>query len=103
MLGDRLISTPRPCATKCYIREVKLISQRELRNDSAEVLRAVESGETFTVTRRGVPVALLTPLREDAELRCVRPATTRTTYVGAPRVRSDVPTSEVLDDLRGDR
>lgn len=39
------------------------LSQRELRNDSGGVLRRVEAGETFTVTRRGVPVADLVPHR----------------------------------------
>ncbi|MFI6500915.1 type II toxin-antitoxin system Phd/YefM family antitoxin [Nonomuraea typhae] len=38
------------------------ITQRELRNDSGEILRAVEHGETFTVTRNGTPVARLVPL-----------------------------------------
>ncbi|MBM7515922.1 type II toxin-antitoxin system Phd/YefM family antitoxin [Nocardioides nitrophenolicus] len=37
------------------------ISQRELRNDNAAIVRRVEAGESFTVTRRGVPVADLVP------------------------------------------
>ena len=41
----------------------KEISQRELRNDSGAVLRAVESGEEFVVTRNGTPLAELRPLR----------------------------------------
>jgi len=39
------------------------ITQRELRNDSGAVLRAVESGETFIVTRNGTPIAEIHPLR----------------------------------------
>lgn len=39
------------------------ISQRELRNDSGAILRAVESGEDFLVTRNGTPLAELRPLR----------------------------------------
>ena len=39
------------------------ISQRELRNDSGAILRAVESGENFVVTRNGTPLAELRPLR----------------------------------------
>jgi prevent-host-death family protein len=39
------------------------ITQRELRNDSGSILRAVESGETFIVTRNGTPIAELHPLR----------------------------------------
>jgi prevent-host-death family protein len=39
------------------------ITQRELRNDSGAVLRSVEAGETYIVTRNGTPVAELRPLR----------------------------------------
>lgn len=39
----------------------RTIPQRELRNNVSEVLRAVEAGETFTVTVRGRPVARLVP------------------------------------------
>ena len=39
------------------------ISQRELRNDSGEIMRLLDRGETFVVTRNGVPVGELTPLR----------------------------------------
>jgi prevent-host-death family protein len=39
------------------------ITQRELRNDSAAVLREVEAGGTLIVTRNGTPVAELRPLR----------------------------------------
>ena len=39
------------------------ISQRELRNDSGEIMRKLDKGETFIVTRNGVPVGELTPLR----------------------------------------
>lgn len=37
------------------------ISQRELRNDSGTIMRRVEKGERFTVTRNGIPVAELVP------------------------------------------
>ncbi|MGI8681544.1 MAG: type II toxin-antitoxin system Phd/YefM family antitoxin [Mycobacteriales bacterium] len=39
------------------------ITQRELRNDSGEVMRALDAGESFVVTRNGVAVGELTPLR----------------------------------------
>ena len=39
------------------------ICQRELRNDSDAILRAVESGEHFVVTRNGTALAELHPLR----------------------------------------
>ena len=41
---------------------MKVISQREFRNNSAAVMDAVEAGETFHVTRNGVAVAELRPL-----------------------------------------
>lgn len=37
------------------------IGQRELRNDSGAIMRRVEQGESFTVTRNGIPVADLVP------------------------------------------
>jgi antitoxin (DNA-binding transcriptional repressor) of toxin-antitoxin stability system len=39
------------------------ITQRELRNESGEIMRALGRGEAFVVTRNGVPVGELTPLR----------------------------------------
>jgi prevent-host-death family protein len=42
---------------------VREISQRELRNQSGEIMRELDEGETFVVTRNGVPVGELTPLR----------------------------------------
>jgi prevent-host-death family protein len=41
----------------------KTIPQRQLRNDNAQIIDAVASGETFVVTRNGVPVAELGPVR----------------------------------------
>jgi prevent-host-death family protein len=39
------------------------ITQREHRHDSGGILRAVERGESFVVTRNGSPIAELIPLR----------------------------------------
>ena len=41
----------------------KTIAQRELRNDNAKVIEAVASGESFVITRNGIPVAELRPIR----------------------------------------
>ena len=38
------------------------ITQRELRNDSGEIMRGLDRGESFLVTRNGVPVGELIPL-----------------------------------------
>lgn len=40
------------------------ITQRELRNESGKIMRALDQGEAFVVTRNGVPVGELTPLRQ---------------------------------------
>jgi prevent-host-death family protein len=61
---------------------MEVITQRQLRNDSGEVLRRVEAGETFTVTRRGVPVADLVPHQQ-------RQATP-TRYVAADVLAADL-------------
>ena len=39
------------------------LTQRELRNESGEIMRQLDQGESFVVTRNGVPVGELTPLR----------------------------------------
>jgi antitoxin (DNA-binding transcriptional repressor) of toxin-antitoxin stability system len=41
----------------------RTITQRELRNDSGAIMRGLDRGETFIVTRRGVPVGELIPIR----------------------------------------
>jgi len=42
------------------------VATRELRNNTAGVLRRVEAGETVVITVRGKPVANLVPHRTDA-------------------------------------
>lgn len=39
------------------------ITQRELRNESGEIMRDLDRGQSFIVTRAGVPVGELVPLR----------------------------------------
>jgi antitoxin (DNA-binding transcriptional repressor) of toxin-antitoxin stability system len=68
------------------------ITQRELRNASGEVMRALDAGESFIVTRNGVRVGELTPLRRR---RFVDRAAVAQAFAGAPvidakRFRSDV-------------
>lgn len=70
----------------------KTITQRELRNDSGEIMRLLDQGETFTVTRNGVPVGELAPLRRhrfvtaDAAIAMFRNAP----HVDADRFRADL-------------
>jgi prevent-host-death family protein len=43
---------------------MKTIAQRELRNQSGEILRQAEAGEQFTITVDGRPVAVLGPYQK---------------------------------------
>jgi antitoxin (DNA-binding transcriptional repressor) of toxin-antitoxin stability system len=40
----------------------RTISQRDLRNDNAAIMRALGEGDSFVITRNGVPVGRLTPI-----------------------------------------
>lgn len=83
---------------------MRVISQRELRNDNASVVRGVvEDGESYTITRRGVPVARLVPLTDEPDLRCERPATKRPAYAAQSRIRSTTSVADLLADQRGER
>ena len=94
------------CYTLGYAGGMRTISQRELRNDNAEVIRAVEAGESFLVTKNGKAVAELKPSGGAAGgtgLPLGRAARSHVRYVGRPRVRSTMSSGQVLDELRGDR
>ena len=69
------------------------IASRELRNDTAGVLRRVEAGETLTVLSNGRPVAQLTPLP-----RPRRPGMSRAALIRVVREAQDDP--GLRDDLR---
>jgi prevent-host-death family protein len=62
------------------------ITQRELRNDSGEIMRRLDQGESFVVTRNGVPVGELTPLRRH---RFVTAAAAVAVFRNAPAIDSD--------------
>lgn len=47
----------------------EIIGQRRLRNDNAEIMRRVEAGESFVITRNGKPIANLIPLAREPERR----------------------------------
>lgn len=85
---------------------MKTISQRELRNDNARVIRAVGEGESFLVTKNGAPVAVLRPA-EAAETSPGLPlgqwASRQVDYRDWPRVTSTLSSEELLDELRGER
>ena len=72
----------------------RVITQRELRNDSGAVLREVQAGQTMIVTRNGVPVAELRPVppRRFVPRAIIADAARRAPRVDADRFRADVDT-----------
>jgi len=60
------------------------ITQRELRNDSGAIMRGVERGESFTITRNGTPIGRLIPLR-------------RRTFVPREEVMAAFATAPIVD------
>ena len=59
------------------------ISQRELRNNSGDIMRRLDEGEAFIVTRNGVPVGELVPMRRR---RVVNGPALAAAFRGAPRI-----------------
>lgn len=73
------------------------ISQRELRNQSGEIMRALGRGDSFVVTRNGTPVGELRPL---AKRQFVPADTVVAVFGGAPQIdweRFLTDIDEVLD------
>lgn len=82
------------------------LSQRELRNESGRVLRAVSEGHSFVLTNSGVPVGRILPLDAPAPgLTIARPAKRRGGWaaLGIRRKSTTRGLSEILGDLREDR
>jgi antitoxin (DNA-binding transcriptional repressor) of toxin-antitoxin stability system len=68
------------------------ITQRELRNESGRIMRALDKGNTFIVTRNGVPVGELTPLRQRmfVSVESALAAFARAPRVSVKRFRKDI-------------
>ena len=71
------------------------ISQRELRNDSGRIMRGLDEGQSYIVSRNGTPVAELRPLRRH---RFVSAHAAVEMFRGAPRVDAATLRRD-LDDL----
>ena len=77
----------------CYICPVaRQINQRQLRNESGEIMRALDAGESFVVTRNGRPVGELTPFRRRrfVPVELVLAAFADAPPIDAARFRADV-------------
>ena len=84
------------------------IPHRELRNQSSKILERVKNGETIDVTNNGEITATLIPPSASPFERLllagqVRPAMGPVDFRTLLRVNSESSTTEILDDLRGDR
>lgn len=84
---------------------MRSISQREVRNDNAEIMRAVETGESFLVTRNGTPVAVVKPAiaAELHALPLARAARRRIDFGSWSRIDVARSSEEILEELRGGR
>lgn len=83
---------------------MRMISHRELRNDSGAVFRALAAGDELLLTNNGEPVAHLTPIAQRLpELPVSRAARKRGGLSEIKRQAPVRPTQQTLDDLRGDR
>jgi prevent-host-death family protein len=87
-------------------RQVESLSQRELRNESGRVLRAVSEGRSFVLTNSGVPVGRIVPIDAPAPaLTITRPARRQGGWaaLGIERKITEQGLGATLDDLREDR
>jgi prevent-host-death family protein len=89
---------------------MRTISHRELRNDSAKVLRAVSAGETIEVTNHGEVAAVLVPPSLTPYERLAAAGKVREPRQDPPvdlrtirRVTAPVSSTEIIADIRGDR
>ena len=88
----------------CDTIEMRSISQRELRNQSAEILRGLLRGESYRLTNRGKPVGAVVPLSATPyEELLLRPGTQDMSFDSRPAITRDENVSDVLNDLRGER
>jgi len=87
---------------------MEIVTHRELRNNSGQILARVRNGETLAVTNHGEVTAVLVPPHSqlidqlDASGR-VRPATDASPLGLRERIHHSLPTSTALDQLRGER
>ncbi|MDO5066657.1 MAG: type II toxin-antitoxin system prevent-host-death family antitoxin [Propionibacteriaceae bacterium] len=84
---------------------VESLSQRELRNESGRVLRAVAEGQSFILTNNRAPVGRIVPLDAPAPgLPIVRPAVRRGGWAALGlRRQPGEKLDEMLAHLREDR
>lgn len=84
------------------------VAVRQLRNNLSQWLRRVRRGEAFEITDRGEPIAVIAPLPESEDPLTIlesRGLILRRgdgTEFPPPRLKSPIPTEQLLDELRED-
>ena len=75
---------------------VRELTQRELRNDSGKIMRELDSGSSFMLTRNGVPVGVLSPAshRQFVGVDRIMEA-----FKNSPRIDAETFRSDVTRDL----
>lgn len=70
----------------------RVITQRELRNESGAILREVEAGRTVIVSRNGTPVGELRPIRRRRFVprAAIADAAARAVRIDAGQFRADL-------------
>lgn len=93
-----------PRATVCYMKE---ITHRQMRNESASLLRQVEAGETILILNSGQPAAIIGPPSGDiVSLLAARGQLRQATAPPASlrnitRRKTTRSAAEILNDSRG--
>ena len=86
---------------------MRTVTHREMRNNSAEILRAVAAGEIVQVTNHGRVAAVISPPSAPTLARLIadglaRPARRPVTELANIKRRASArPSAELLDDVRG--
>ncbi len=86
---------------------MRSITHREMRNNSADVLRRVEAGESVQVTNNGRPAAMIIPVGGDTLDTLIERGGARAARSGVEALlkirlaESEMSTAEILDDARG--
>ena len=75
--------------------KIRTITQRELRNQSAAVLREVEAGRTIIVSRNDIPVGELRPIkrRRFVPRAAIAEAAGKAARIDAAQFRADLDAS----------
>jgi prevent-host-death family protein len=105
---DGASAAPRAnAAERATLCDMRTVTHREMRNQSAEILRQVEAGETLLVTNNGRAAAVISPagrsaideLAEQGQVRLARRAPEELRSIS--RRRPSLTSAQLVADARG--